>query len=807
MLLKYLRKFFLQIDINGVWFTGENIKFIGLYQDRTSNVKRYYRLKSVISSKLFDDINLAVKYSRDLQELKFRITTEYKGKSYSMLVESSEIVPLESIFKTELNWSDHRYSISANSSLKNSGRTKVEIHLDRVRDLNLEIWGIAQRFSRNFGFELKWDANRDPSQKLILSYEFDAPKPKVYIGNVLISYPDRTLNGKVFLSNEGPYTGNLKLSWSADEIIGIGYSLGSDFTECRNLWAVLKIDTPFPGWRSNRINGSLYQKNNLLSMNFATIWAEHQNIGLDFYVNYLLGDKEISGELKAGIESTIKDIPMVNACLKHNQTFDRIESEILFTHKNFLNNTEGFRIFSMKSLWKHSVDVKHRNVSGSIKFVSPIENYRSGAMVSKLSLTKDRELYGVVEMDIDTREYAFAIEGYMKRLLDNMISFNLSTPIQTFPYLLGKFGIIEMKRYLIADLKTLNKSLGVEVLFDFESITDFDLKFYIATPQPAFEKVLAVGKIKTDMIHLEGAWNKISLGFKGNWRFLKYNDFEYSYLIFTPLTHFEENGLVVKFMANTIQSFDIETSFKLGKYKFGLKAFGEPRTKLINQLGMQKATYVRENFYSTDDLDSDETFEDVKVDINLEKYYSVIGTFELYTILWRPISGEYEIQQVDESFHGNAKIFVPNGKIEIKNKFETKGHYNIVNRLKLNTPFPKFKSISSNFKLKIREERGFTVRLDVGAMIGSLWKNYGVQLKYSLPEDPQLIIHDIKLTVLYPFMNTSRVNLISRVELLKTSVQLNSASIALDGFNTYLKLTGVFNVGRKCNFVATILNV
>lgn len=499
-----------------------------------------------------------------------------------MLIESSENDPKESLFMTQLNWADLSYSLSANSSLKGIGRTKVEIHLDRIRDIHLEVWGIAEKFGKNFGIEFKWDANRDPSQKFILSYDFDRPKPKVFTGNVLISYPDRTLNGKIDFSNEGPYIGSVRMSWSADDVIDMRYSVGSEFKAYRKLWAEMKIDTPFVGWRSNRVNGTVYQKDNLVAISFATVWAENQNIAFDFHVDYLLNERELSGELKAGIQSTIKDIPIVTAFLKHNQTSDKVDSEILFKHKNFVS--DEFRTFSIKSSWKHSIDVSYKNVSGTIKFRSPFENYNSGAMITKFTLTKGRELFGVIDVDIDTRLYSFAIEGYMKRLLDNMISFNLTTPIETFPFLLGKFGIREAKRYLIADLKTLNRSLGIEVLFDFNSITDFDLKFYIATPQPALEKVLAVGRIKEDTIHLEGAWNKISLGFKGIWHFVTYKNFEYSYMILTPLTHFEENGLVVKFIAKDIQNFDIESSFKLGKYKLGLKAFGEPRTSLVNKV-------------------------------------------------------------------------------------------------------------------------------------------------------------------------------------------------------------------------------
>jgi hypothetical protein len=350
-------------------------------------VKRYYKLKSVVSSnKLFDDVHCELKYSRDLQELKFKINSEYKRKTYSLKVESSEIVPQESLLLVELNWADASYSIAANSTFKGNGRTKVEIHFDRIRDMHLEVWGISQRFSNNFGIEFKWDANRDPSQKFIFSYVFDKPKLSVYTGNVLLSYPDRTLNAKVKLSNESPYTGDLKISWSADEVVEMSYSIGSELKDYKKFWSLVKIDTPFVGWKNNRFDATLYQKDNLISVNFTTIWAEHQNIAFDFFIDYLLGDHETSGEVKAGIQSSIKDIPIVTFNFKHNQTTEKVDSEVLFKHKNFVS--DDYRVFSMKSSWKHATDFNqrlYRNVSGTIKFKSPFENYSSGAMITKFS--------------------------------------------------------------------------------------------------------------------------------------------------------------------------------------------------------------------------------------------------------------------------------------------------------------------------------------------------------------------------------------------------------------------------------------
>lgn len=606
----------------------------------------------------------------------------------------------------------------------------------------------------------------------------------MYVGNVILSYPDRTLNLNANFSNEGPYDGNVKISWSADESIDVVYSVGSDFVNQRKLWAFAKVETPFTGWKNNKVNGSFYNVDNLVSLSIDTIFAETQEISTQFLIDYLLAEQEFFYEVKTGIQSTIKDIPIVTAYVKHNQTSTAVLTEMLFKHKNFVS--DEFRTFSIKSSFKRSVDQNHRNVSGSIKFKSPFENYNSGAIITKFSLTKDRELFGVFDMDIDSRIYTFALEGYMKKLFDNMITFNLTTPSNGFGNLLGKFGIVEVKRYLIADLKTANRSVGIEVLFDFHSITDFDLKFYVATPQAAFEKILVVGKLKEDYIHLEGQWNKIKLGFKGIWQFLEYNNFEYCYMIFTPLLNFEENGIVFKFIAQSFQTFDVESSFKLGKYKIGLKAFGEPHTQLINQLGLQKASYIRDESLSQEDLDDNtELTQDVKVDFDPSNFFNVIGNFEIcYLMVAKPITGKYEVQQIDEAYIADATIYTPNGIVSIRNKFVMKEHLDFKNRLSVNTPFTNYETLSSNFVFKVPPS-GLITRFDVGSSNGNRSVKYGFKLSYLLLEQQT---YDLKIVILYPLNKSSRINVNFKIQFADDSLQY--ASFDLEGFNTVLSMAG-----------------
>lgn len=731
-----------------------------------------------------------LRYSRDIRELKIDVKTEYNNTNYSFLLESTEPEPLVLIFKTELNWGERKFSINSNSSSKDIGRTKIEIHLDRLRDIHVEFWGLAKTFSKHVGIEFKWDANRDPTQKFIFSYDVDKPQEAIYVGNILISYPDRTINGDVQISNIGPYTGKMKISWSADEIVETSYSIGADFENQKKLWAEFKVNTPLPGWKNNLINGTIFSQGNLFSANLATIWAENQNIALEFFNDYQLSEKEISCELRASVQSTLNDIPVIIANFKYNQTENDLDTNILLKHKN-LKNSSDFQTFSMKSLWKRSYDTTYRNISGTIRFMSPYSNYTSGALVTKFSLTKDRSLYGVIDMDIDERLYSFGIEGYLRKVFDNMITFNVSTPIETFPSLLGKFGIIEHKKYLIADLKTPNKSLGIELLFDFESITNFDMKFYAATPQPSLEKILAIGKIKDSVMHLEGAWNKVTLGFRRVSHFKDASDFEYSYQIYTPLQHFETNGLVFKFIAQDVQNFDVEASFKLGKHKLGLKGFGEPKKHLLTQLGLQKATYIRADLISTDELDSEEN-DDTKLDIDLEKYYSLAGNFEICTIIWSPITGSYEVQQIEETYHSDAKILIPKGSITVSNKLVVRSSMDFMNRLKIETPITEYQSINSNFKFKVPTDNGITARFDVGIKENTKWKNYGFKLNYILPKSSQSKIHDVSLIILYPLTGSSKIHVNTRLELSKSGSK--QANFSIDGFSTRFDMSGYFDV-------------
>lgn len=613
-------------------------------------------------------------------------------------------------------------------------------------------------------------------------------------------YPDRTLNGKFDVITGPNYDGNLRLSWSADEVIDMGYSIGSELKESKRFWTYFKVDTPFSGWRNNNVNASLYQNENLVKVYFGSMWADNQKIGIDLMVDYAINDTEFSCELKTDIDSTIKDIPVINAYFKHLQDTECFDTDVSIKHKNVVS--DQFRQIAVKSGWKYNTDGTFRNVSGSIRFRSPFERYISGALITKFSLNKDKQLFGVVDVDVENRLYSLSLGGYMKKIFDNSININVTTPYEAFPYVNARFGVNERAKHLVADLQTLNRSLGIEVLLDFNSITDFDVKFYVAIPLEAFEKVLMIGKIKEDILHIEGAFGKINLGFKGVWSYISVKQFEYSYQIFTPLTHFEENGLITRVIYNNAQNFDMECSFKLGKYKLGLKGFGKPKKQLIiNQLGIQKATYLRDEFFEKNELESEEKSNESGVELDMSRFFSLMGTFEINTIVWTTITVNYDVQQIDDTYHGLAKIKTPLGFIEIKNKLTMVEDSHYKNQLKIDTPFPSFKTISSNYKFEIPAAMpGIYVRFDVGINDKDVVSTYGFKLKYLIPKNTSLETHDLALTILVPLMNTTSILVTSKLETNRESIY--KINVDLSGFQTDLVIKGLLEKVQE-NFDAS----
>lgn len=63
----------------------------------------------------------------------------------------------------------------------------------RFRDISVSFGGINLLRKKRLEFDIKWDVNRDPGQKLNFAINFENPVAKNYSMNALLSYPGRTV--------------------------------------------------------------------------------------------------------------------------------------------------------------------------------------------------------------------------------------------------------------------------------------------------------------------------------------------------------------------------------------------------------------------------------------------------------------------------------------------------------------------------------------------------------------------------------------------------------------------------------------
>lgn len=91
-----------------------------------------------------------------------------------------------------------------------------------------------------------------------------------------------------------------------------------------------------------------------------------------------------------------------------------------------------------------------------------------------------------------------------------MLTVNITTPVEKYSTINGKFGFSEDQRYLVAMVTYPSKIMGIEALLSVQSLTDFDTKFILGTPLEVLQRVLIIGKLKPECV----SWKNIIIHIK-----------------------------------------------------------------------------------------------------------------------------------------------------------------------------------------------------------------------------------------------------------------------------------------------------
>ncbi|XP_055591953.1 uncharacterized protein LOC129743787 [Uranotaenia lowii] len=748
-------------DFGGVWFSGHSITINGWYQDRSSFIKSFHHAKLEAQSPSFGDVLVDVKYVRDEIEYKVDVHAEYAKQPYGLNIRHVLNDQDGTNTYAAFQWRDSLYWFSAVMKSVPIKELVLELHIDKLRDISVLLKGYSTDLKREIGVEIKWDANRDPTQRLAVSGELNTPKSRVYNGRFHVAYPNRTVNGVFDMKAIDPnYQANARISWNTTEAIELKLDAGSDDEVLRNMWLIFKLITPFDGWKYNALNGGFYFRENLLKTNLTAHWAEDQTLGLEVMGFYLSNDTNFNCEMKTKLHSSIEHVPTVKVYLKHKYDNKRVESAVTVNHTV---TDEDPQVFSVWSEWQYDQDEVYRNITGSLALLSPFEGYKTGALSTKFSLSESRELRGAGDLQLGDDKYEMVLQGHIRNLVDNFLTCNITSSNEKFRNINGRFGISEKDRHAVAEVVTPKSALGVEVLFAMVSAYDFDIKFYLATPLKDLERVILRGRLKPNDVDFRAGLNHLIIGFVGVWRRADFKDFEYSYKVFTPLPKFEENGIIIKLVMNKEKSeyVDLEFSGQFKQYKLGIKAVSEPKAQLLRQLGVQKASAVLDVFLDDSPERTGEDEDEEEEDDEEEDAMNLIGKIELDTIIWPTITGTLDLEEYKSKYYVSGNVVLPQGIVEIRDSFWLEDLMNMKNNLKVKTPFPFMKEIVSGYELRIPYPTNkFITGFNVQVLNNTEWINTGFHIFYNVSEDEsESKTHHAIVNLMTPMENLKKVRL------------------------------------------------
>ncbi|XP_005177435.1 apolipophorins [Musca domestica] len=751
-----------QVNLSGSWFTGHSVSVKGNYKDKSSRVQALHNAKIIVESPSFKPTTINVVYRRNQQLFTFDVQSKYDKDPYALTVQYNEnAANKNSNGEVRLKLKDKEYWAIAKLS-EQPKSLQVEIHLDKLRDIHIKANVVDLDKRKELNFELKWDANRDPAQRLALLVEFNNPGNDRYDGNVMITYPDRTISAGFEAFTGGPqYHGSARLSWSTNDLITFSYNVGLMPGKEINNWVHAELNTPFQGWRHNSFKAGLYSSDNLWLANSTLLWADNQELDLTFKSDHKMQGPVLSVDFLVGVNSTVKGIPEASIKLSHYQDKKKYDTLVSLIHSGPVELNE----YSVKSTWEVTKKGPNDNISGTVFIVTPFEGYRKGGLAAQLSLSDKHDIKGAATLDFDNRQFTFNVDGYIRKLADSKLTIYITTPLEKYRNLEARFGLNEKQRHVVAEVRSPDGALGVEVLADFVSIMDFDVKLSVATPIENFKQAAVVAKVKPTTVDVRGTYNNATLGFTGVWRMDNITDFEYSYTVYTPLAGFEESGFVAKFVAK--DQFVLELHGRLAQHKGGVKINGHPKSKLLKQLGGNKVQL--EVLYDDDFRPSGvdpRDYDPSQVDYNEFMSYTV--NFEVDPVVFDSLHGGVDIQEVLDFYLVVGHVQWPEGRIDFKDRLYYPDYVNALNVFTLNTPFDAVREFKSIVQYSF-DLNQFTFSENVKFVLrdsSSEPKVTSVQVEYKkLVDSVKPNEHTVQIVVKTPLMMLSEMSVSGKLQL------------------------------------------
>lgn len=256
-----------ELEFAGTWFSGHNITARGTYTDRSGSASISHNLKLILRSPSFpNDIILNCKLYHNTNDMRISIYVEQQDMdkyafilNYTMLSLTKLSAYIEGRYKSNV------YSVLSNVDTEREIR--IEMHLDKWRDVHLTLSGINEEDKKEYGIELKWDANRDPALKFatilqlnkfyVPALSSDSVPGKNLTAAVTLTYPGRLITGSCLLAvrDQYNYIAEGLIQWNLEKAIHLSVDIGYNFqTWINSLKFESQLLTPFDQWKRTALN-------------------------------------------------------------------------------------------------------------------------------------------------------------------------------------------------------------------------------------------------------------------------------------------------------------------------------------------------------------------------------------------------------------------------------------------------------------------------------------------------------------------------------------------------------------------------
>ncbi|XP_076641857.1 apolipoprotein lipid transfer particle [Halictus rubicundus] len=787
-----------EIDFSETSFTGYNVTARGTYSDRSlGSTVINHGLKLMLKSPTFvSDVLLYCKLYRNYNNLNVSVFVEQVDRDkYGFILTHSVMSPSNNFVSyIEGRYKSNVYSVM--TSVDPEKEIRMEVHLDKWRDVHLALTGLSEEGHKYFGAEVKWDANRDPAMKIAVTFEFDKTivpavtenqLPERNLSTVLVlTYPGRFISTSCRIAARGAYNYivDAAIDWNEDKRIGLYVATEYGVAASTRL---IKVEgqflTPFEKWRKTALSAKYLQEQNSLKLSGSAHWKDSQLLTAEFDGSIARQEKVTEWRMNCAVTSSIHSIAWTTVNITHKI----VDSQVVDTHLLIKYNPD--KVIDAWSIWyldKESDNVF--NLTGNLHLESPVTSYKKTDLKCQLQILPNWKFLGMGSLDLDRRTYTTRLIGDVRHLRESMVQFNITTPLEKFSFVRGRFGLSESNRHVVAEIVTPSGPVGIEALVQFLTPEyDCNVKLSLATTLELLQRLLLVAKLNNREADFRAAYNNMTVGFQGVWHYRNITDFHYTYLLFSPVPGFEEIGVVAKLIAATTEKnkldLDTEFSVRLMEVRLGVRAKAGPKPPPVN-IPIKAPIGIANNSTTQIEDQEDDLLDEEEEEDNTLYWH---GEVEMNLAIVEPVTAELDIDHEGPWYKitGNLQCF--GKKILVDDHFYIEDLFNLRNELNVITPFAFANEIVCvNAFVVDMEKPSYTMQLALNVRRNATWHENGasVYYEYSEGDTDDYQIHflqfDIKTPLDFLKFLTTNTTLEANSRYHKTKVALRAPNAVID---------------------------